>query len=204
MAEQIYTHALTTVARVKDQLSITVSGHDSVLTRMINEATDLIETMCDRRFKSTTYVNEVYSHQGGPYLVLKQAPVTALTTFEYAAGYPSNKAWTSFLATEYELSGDGQSGIIDGQAGFPKGSNIMRVSYTAGYLIDWGNAGAATHTLPADLSGLCERLVIRRFKKREAEGKSSESFDGASVTWDTKLNNEDMAIINKYKRLFFV
>lgn len=202
MAEIIYTHALTTLARVKDQLAITVSNHDTILTRIINEMTDFIESQCSRRFKTTTYTNEIYSSPGGNSLMLRQAPVTALTTFEYSAGYPSNKVWTSFLATEYELSDDGKSGIVVGS--MPAGSNRLRATYTAGYLIDWGNAGSATHTLPSDLTGLCERLVIRRFKKKEAEGKSSESFEGSSVSWDTKLNEEDTFIINRYKRLFFI
>lgn len=204
MAEIIYTHALTTVARIKDQLAITVSGHDTVLMRMINEMTDFIEGKCNRRFKSTTYTNEVYSSIGGNSLMLKQYPVTDLSAFEYAVGYPTAKAWTSFLGTEYELSEDGKSGIINAYGNFPSGSNIMRATYTAGYLIDWANFGSATHTLPADLTGLCERLVIRRFKKKEAEGKSSESFEGSSVSWDTKLNEEDTFIINKYKRLIFI
>ena len=88
--EQVYPYALTTLARVKNRLAISGSGSDTVLTRMINSATDFIERECgksglerypnDGHFIQKTYTNEVYSVHGKRQekLVLRNAPVTYL------------------------------------------------------------------------------------------------------------------------------
>lgn len=88
--EQVYPYALTTLARVKNRLAISGSGSDTVLTRMINSATDFIERECgksglerypnDGHFIQKTYTNEVYSVRGKRQekLVLRNAPVTYL------------------------------------------------------------------------------------------------------------------------------
>src|SRR5580658_5447198 len=88
--EQVYPYALTTLQRVKDRLQINNTDSDTVLTRLINGATDFIERECgktglesypnDGHFIQKTYVNEVYTAQGRKQqrLVLRNAPVTYL------------------------------------------------------------------------------------------------------------------------------
>jgi hypothetical protein len=60
---------------------------------------------------------------------------------------------------------------------------------------------ASAHTLPFDLSDLAERLVTKIFKKRNDEGKLSESFSGATVQWKELLDDIDVKVINRYKRV---
>lgn len=201
MAETVVTYALTTKARVKDRLGITVTGFDTLFDRLISAATDFIETSCSRRFLETIYSNEVYSLYGQPYVLLNQSPVTALTKLEYRAGTPASPNWTSFIADQYELLESGKSGIVRIYGNTVEGNNVIRVSYTAGYKIDWANAGNATHTLPFDLSDLCERLAVRWFKRRELGGKSSEALQGGSINWKDGLDAEDLQTINKYTRI---
>lgn len=202
MAETIYTHALTTVARVKNRLTISASTHDAELLRIINGITDFIESYCARRFKSTTYTNEVYSiHSSSKKsLKLKNNPVTVLTSLEYSVGTPSNKSWTAYIADDYELHEDGKSGLVRVYGIMPQGTNTIRATYTAGYLIDWNNYGTSSHTLPADLTEVAERMVVKAFKMRE-NAKTNEAFDGASVTWDAYLSKDDKVMLAKYKRL---
>ena len=209
MAEQAVPYALTTKARVKDRLQITATSFEALFDRLISSATDLIESMTNRRFKSTTYTNEVYSVYGAnpQHIFLRQAPVTALTSFQFRTGTPSNPSWTNFILDTYELLQDGASGIIKVYGGvggiyggFSGGVNSVRATYAAGYLIDFANAGSATHTLPFDLSDLCERLVIKLFKRRESEGKLNEAYDGGSVTWKSLFDEEDKLTIAKYRR----
>lgn len=88
--EKVYPYALTTLARVKDRLGITINDNDAALTRVINSATDLIERECGRtglesypndgHFTQKTYTNEVYTASGKKqvHLVLRNAPVTYL------------------------------------------------------------------------------------------------------------------------------
>lgn len=206
MAETIISYALTTRQRVKDRLSITATSFDTLIDRLISAVTDFIEGECNRRFKETTYSNEIYSVYGAnpQYVFLRQAPVSALTSFQYAAGTPSNKSWTNFVADDYELLEDGKSGIIRVYGGIPRGVNTIRATYTAGYKIDFPNAGSATHTLPFDLSDLCERLTIKFMKKREAEGRQTETYEGGNVTWKELLDESDKAVLNRYRRLPFI
>ena len=206
MAEQIYTNALTTLQRVKDLMSITVADNDSVLTRLINAASDFIEDNCDQNFKSQSYV-EKYSIWGDhmEFLQLNNRHVTALTKLEIRTGTPSVPNWTTLSADLYELVEDGEGGMIRLYPGFAPllytNSNALQVTYTAGYKYDFANFGDKTkHDLPADLSGLCERLVIRWWKRRESGGKQSESLRDSSITWKDLLDSEDVDTIQRYSR----
>ncbi len=206
MAEALLTYALTTVARVKTRLTITVSTHDTILLYLINSVTDFIEGECNRRFKVAVYMNELYSMQsnGNNLLVLKQSPVSAISYLQFRAGLKSNPNWTDFIADDWELLDDGTSGIIEFRGAVIHGTNNVRATYTAGYKINFANYGdSSTHTLPADLTDLAERLVIKLFKRREAEGKAREDFNGGSITWKDLLNTEDQETINKYRRVNF-
>jgi hypothetical protein len=59
----------------------------------------------------------------------------------------------------------------------------------------------ADYHLPADLVDVCERAVVHLFKKRDSEGKSSESFQESSITWQSDVFNSEMrATINNYRR----
>lgn len=59
----------------------------------------------------------------------------------------------------------------------------------------------ADYHLPADLVDVCERAVIYLFKKRQSEGRASESFGESSITWqDTMFRKDDLATIRNYRR----
>jgi Phage gp6-like head-tail connector protein len=220
--EKTVWYALTTLARVKDRLDITITDVDAKLTRMINGATDYIERECgktglenyplDGHFAKKTYTNEIYSVNGRRQnrLVLNNAPVSALTSFQWRAGTPSNPQWTDFIIDQYELEETGTSGIIRVYGAMPSiYSNMLRATYTAGYALDWPNAGnfdgshAMTHLLPADLTNLCENLVVRIFKRRMLDGKASEAIQGAQTNWRDQLDSFDRDVLAHYRRIAF-
>ena len=206
MAESLLSYALTTVARVKARLTITVSAHDTILLYLINSVTDFIEGECNRRFKETTYTNEVYSipNAGNGFLVLKQSPVSAVSSLQFRAGLKSNPNWTEFVTDTWELMEDGAPGIIQIYGAFIQGLNSVRATYTAGYKINFSNYGdLTTHTLPADLTDLAERLVVKSFKRRESEGKEREVMANSMTIWKDLLGPEDWDTINKYRRVNF-
>lgn len=64
------------------------------------------------------------------------------------------------------------------------------------------NAAAGSDpTLPGELVDLCERTVVYLYKKRDAEGKTGETFQESSIQWrDIMFSKDDMAIIREYKR----
>jgi len=213
--EKVYPYALTTLTRVKERLGKPLSedAFDAVLTRMINAATDYIQQKCGgRQFAKTVWLNEVYTpERGARILNLRNFPIISVESFQYRAGPNSAPSWTSFLVDEYDILNPrpipGQPGTLwypDGQlqlyGGLPSMyGNTVRVSYTAGYAIDWPNAGnGTTHLLPADLTDVCENIVIRRFKRRELAGKQSEGLDNASTSWRNAIDQEDQEVIDSY------
>jgi len=203
MAETPINYGLTTKERVKTRLNITESNFDTLIDRLIASVTDTIESNCNRRFKRTTYTNEVYSvyNYQQKMLPLNNIPVIEVTSAQYRTGLKSSPNWTDFNTDDWEIVGDGASGLLR-IWGLFDGVNSMRFTYTAGYLIDFDNAGSATvHSLPFDLSDLAERLVCKLFTRREHEGKLSESFQGSSVTWKELFDDSDKDVMNTYKRL---
>jgi hypothetical protein len=203
MAE-IQPYALTSLARLKDRLTITDTTKDAALERIINGATGYIERYCNRRFKRTTYTNEIHSVHGRAQdsIALDQIPVISISAAEYRAGTPSTPNWTAFIADQYEIEGSGKSGLVRIYGGVPHGTNSVRFSYIAGYLIDFTAITDITkHTLPDELSDICERIATKLWKRREAEGKAQESFESSSVTWETLLTADDKEILDLYKRL---
>jgi hypothetical protein len=282
--EQVYPYALTTLQRVIDRLQINNTDSNTVLTRLINGATDFIERECgktgleaypnDGHFIQKTYLNEVYTAQGRKQqrLVLRNAPVTylivtgnltqgsavvasvtpstgitagmplyaiqglfpqgttvisvsgsnitmsqpasvtqtgavfeisGLISFQWRSGTPSNPNWTSFIQDQFELDQQGRSGIIRVYGSIPGlYNNMIRATYVAGYPVNFNNAGdGATHQLPADLTNLCENLVVRVFKRRQIDGKASENIAGATTSWRDKLDAFDINVIENYRRV---
>lgn len=204
MSETPITYALTTKQRVKDRISLTVSDHDQVIDRIIAAITDFVEGECGgRRFLRTTYTNEVYTifNTDQKYLALNNIPIGTVTAVQYRAGLRTNPSWTNFAADDWDMSEDGKNGLLR-IWGISTGINTIRVSYTAGYLIDFANAGSATaHTLPADLSDLAERLTIKVFQRREKEGRTSESFEGGSIQWKEHVDDLDQRTLDRYKKI---
>ena len=203
------TYGLTTVTRMRNRLAITVTDStlDSVITRMIYAATDYIERYCgNTRFLRLTYTNEIYNGSDPddgtplPYLVLKNQPLSSVTALQYRVGERSSPSWVDFGANDYEP--DYELGIIRMFGKLPYGTQNIRVSYVAGYLIDFTNENdGALHTLPHEISDLCERLVTKLFKRRQSEGRSQEGFESSAITWGSFLEEHDKNILANYNRV---
>lgn len=123
--------------------------------------------------------------------------------FQYRAGPPSQPNWTDFITDQFELVNDGRAGVLRIYGSLPDFySNMARVTYYAGYPVDWANAGNyTTHLLPMDISDMVENLVVRRFKRRLMAGKSSEGVDAATTSWKDELDSEDKDVIGHYRRV---
>lgn len=126
-----------------------------------------------------------------------------LLNFEWRAGTPTAPSWMSFIPDQYELVNDGRPGIIRLYGVVPRlYNNMMRISYIAGYPVDWTNAGnGTTHQLPEDISNTVENLVVRIFKRRMLAGRESEALENATTTWRNAIDADDQAVIDHYKRM---
>lgn len=73
------------------------------------------------------------------------------------------------------------------------------------YLPSTAAVDADTPTLPAEIIEACEEAVIRLFKRRDSEGKSSETFGESSITWSKDIfTDENLAAIKNYRRGDFI
>lgn len=74
--------------------------------------------------------------------------------------------------------------------------STIAVDYLATAATDGGDV-----TLPADLVEVCEEAVTRIFKRRESEGRSSETFQESSINWNKSVfTDEDLRTIRNYRR----
>lgn len=197
----VVTYALTTRQKVKDFLNIKTNDSDPIIDALINSLTAFVENYCGgRRFASTSYV-EIKDTYASSNLYFNQKPVITLTAVEYRAGVPSSPTWTTYSANGY-LSYLPQ-GFLRFYTRFRPMAQAFRLTYTAGYLIDWANETDPTkHTLPFDLSQVCTEITAKTFNTRFAQGISSESTEGQSITYETdryELNDTHKATLNMYK-----
>lgn len=212
-------NATATAAGVALTITDQPVNYDALLTRMINSVSDYVARECGRPhgFIQRTYMNETYSisNPRQSFLILRNTPVFSISSFQWRAGTPTNPSWTDFIADQYELV-DPETDPITNTVWYPKGmvrvygvlpriySNMIRVTYIAGYPVNWANAGDhSTHLLPDDLTALAENLVVRRFKRRQLAGMSSQGLEGANHSWRNEIDAEDIDVINQYKDVHF-
>ncbi len=150
---------------------------------------------------------------GGTSITLSSAPtatttgaylqIVGLMSLQWRAGTPSVPSWMSFIVDQYELINDGRAGVIRIYGVFPRlYDNMIRATYSAGYPVNWANAGDnTTHLLPAQISDMVENLVVRRFKRRQLAGKGSEGLEASTTSWRDDIDSEDRAVIDQYRRM---
>jgi len=132
----MYGDALTTIARIKDRLGITVATFDSLLQNLILSVTARIEQMTGRRYVEGTYTNEL--HNGSDlygtrrkFLIVKNAPLQIVSSVQYKGGTNSNPVWTTMSVNDYNVDLD--EGIIHMPGGMPGGMQNIRITYVGGF-----------------------------------------------------------------------
>jgi len=202
--------ALTSRGKVKSRLGISISdsSNDAMIDDMINQTSQLIQTMCNRLFLQQAF-DEQYDTEGGEYLFLRQYPVAVSPApiLYIRGGNIATPTWTVFNDTGYYATPDYLSrGMLrfTGKT-LPKvGRQLLRVVYTAGYLIDFQNElNSALHTLPFDLTMLATDLVVRAFNHRSAQGISEEQIEGQKQAYDFQIQPTDMMVIRRYSKARF-
>lgn len=149
---------LTTLATVKEELSITTSADDAVLGRKIDEATSEIEAHLGRSFRRETLTETVWGTDGcADYLVLARAPVVSVTSVTVDD--------VLIAASEYRL--DGEAGILhrldaSGYPSFWSWCKSIVIVYAAGYLLP----GESGRTLPYALEAGALSLMASYWQSR--------------------------------------
>lgn len=194
-------YALTTRQKVKDHLNIQDINSDAIIDTLINQVTAFIESYCgNRRFASTAYV-EIKDTYNSDKIFFNQKPVITLTAAEYRGGTLSSPTWYTYAADSYYQYL--KQGFIQFTAKLRAMPQAFRLSYTAGYLIDWDHETDATkHTLPFDLTQVATETVAKVLNTRFSQGIYSESTEGQSITYSSNRNDvqdDHKIILDSYK-----
>jgi hypothetical protein len=189
----LVTYALVTVQNAKDFLGVSDNADDGRLEMYINMATDFIENYCQRRFKTGNYVDEVYSGDGSDSLVLKNYPITALTSIQKNTAYNNSSNWETVSTEDYFY--DSLSGVVENIGRFTIGRNNFKITYAGGYT-----------TIPYDLQYACMVIVEAMYRKKKSGGVISESLGDHSVTYAQYSSvvagdPEAQAILDKYRNV---
>jgi len=209
--------ALTTLARLKEYLGITGTTDDGVLISFINRATDFLEQRTNRRFVKTTYTNELHNgREGKDKVFLFNFPIISVASFQFRTGTLASPVFNDFNVNDFIVFKNAgfiqvlAFRIIGVSPSIAAGSTIkgvqnLRVTYDAGFLIDFDNVdNPALHTLPLDIEDFVIRMAARRFNLRRADGVVSEAVEGSSITWASptleQLSADDKAVIKKYEK----
>lgn len=141
-------NALTTVADVKESMGISNgdTSKDNLIIRKINQASTQIENYCGRSFHSATYTDEVYDATNTDQLILKNRPVTGVTTLK-ARDTSLNISDTEDLSSELYFI-NSTAGVLDLLFQARGRWGRFLVTYTGGY-----------STIPSDLAEACATLA---------------------------------------------
>ncbi len=202
----LLSYALTTKADVKETLGI-ASGNtakDNLIIRKINQATEMIEGYCKRRFKDTAYSNEEYDGTGTTQLILRNYPITDTETLVIQQRNTSlnQDSWSDVDADLYFA--DTKSGVVDGKITFLELWNLYRVTYSAGYAeipADLAEAAATLAAFLVDNSTSGTGVKKKKEGQREIEYHDvSGSANGAKSLFE-QLNLDDILDRYAYNKL---
>jgi hypothetical protein len=215
--------ALTTLADLKTYLGISDSSEDDLLNLLIADADAAILGYIGRTIEQAT-LTEFYSGDGTQMLVLKQRPVTTVTSVHVdqsgysgqgSGAFDSTTEWTAgedfYIRTVVENeSNTGELVAIKGPGTFtadhqpktwgewPLGTGNIKVVYTAGY-----------STVPSDLAGAC-RMLVSWMRASRDNGRAIESEKLGSYSY--KLMDDDgvpelatvKGVCNRYRNMILI
>lgn len=161
---------LTTLSDVKTWLGLTTTTDDTLLSRLITAASDFITNWLSFDITQTTYT-ETYHGNGNSWLVLRNDPVTAVSSVVITD--PSSGSSTTYDGTYFTIGGRNiyfKSGYV-----FQSGMGNVVVSYTAGYAI-----------VPLSLAQACIELVALRYREKDRIGQMSVGMGGTTTSFVVK------------------
>lgn len=178
------------------------------LIRLINSASEYIETMTSRKFAITLY-NEGHYGSGAQELCLEQYPIREVIIIE------DTENMYAVPVDSYSVDDTGNIGVIYRDKGWPVrgyasglGNDLkasrkyLRVTYRAGFVLPKDATEEAPSDLPYDLQYIVWQMVQQQWNlaNNGANGLSAFSISDVSWTFDKELSSQVKDIINKYQR----
>jgi len=174
--------ALLSLDEAKEFLRITGTEEDSLLTNLINQASQIVETYCDRYIEKRTNLTEDYFHVRDKIFV-RAYPIISISSLQLV-----DENGNTTDVTEYTKDDD--LGIIYLNSEYEDAH--FRITYTGGY-----------ETIPADIKFAAMYLLgqIYRISTDGAHGVTARTSPTGSVTYYIQdIAPVVKAVLDRYKR----
>lgn len=193
---------IVTLANYKHflKIDISVSTYDDMLTLRKAEVEATVLERLKRDLFTQEYV-EYLDGNGTNHLMPEQFPITAISKLEVYDGLDGNndEVWTEWTVGSYYqrlLIVKDVEVFMDG-ALFPKGTQNIRLTYTAGYTAD---------TMPKEIQKICLELMKLYWdssdygENRLGIQSNSRSSQGGTenITYDTNLEEKILKRLDSY------
>jgi hypothetical protein len=187
---------LTDLATARQALPRLASVPDAEISRLISEASDVIQTYTNRQFGAATFTETLNSGVSGS-IFIRNPPITSITSI--TIGYPNNPVVLD--PTSYRF--DARTGEIRGVRSnmmFPWDFALFGLFDSFGY--GWQSVQivyqGAFATIPPKVAGLCLSLVNRSAADLANDpGTRSRTFGAVSYT--SLLPSETMTLTDSDK-----
>ena len=202
----IKTYSLTTSQRVADFAGLgTLTGTKlTIMDRLVDQVTEVIEKYLGYRVQETTYTNEEYDTEVAEILLLKNFPVSTTATFALhrRTSALNEDDWDTIDSQYYHI--DYASGIIQTANGiqFAHTKKGYRVTYTAGFDFD-NSATFLSDTAGGDIELAAWMMIAPLWDRRRGGfGIESEAIGDYRVKYRRTIfeNEEVKNLLDKYAR----
>lgn len=195
--------SLVTLANYKAYLKIGDTSQDTNLTVLQSAVEKRIKNFLNRDLESATYTDEYYTGKGTNKMVLRQYPITSVTTIKRYDGISgSSEVWTTLVAlTDYDrLVLDTEACYINLDNGqFESGvDNNYKITYVAGY-----------SSIPDDIQMACKELLkvtwdnspINQNRLGFLSASSNAGSGSENLNIDPEIENKILKKIEHYKAI---
>jgi len=185
-------NALITLAQAKLFVKVPTpeATHDTLLEEFINEASQLIESYCNRKFILQEFI-EIHSGNGLSQIMTRAFPVVSITSLYD----DTTRAFTDVIdSVNYTLMQDEKGhgyGVERFDYKFSRGQRNVKIIFQGGY-----------SAIPSDLQLACKvTLAFYYFKQQEQEWTTNTKSKGdENITMIEGLPKSVTEILDKYKR----
>ncbi len=155
---------LTQLTTIKARLALTDATYDILLTNFIKHASGRFDAQCNRCFaRQAGAVEEFNADQTE--LLLRRYPLEAVTKFELKAN--ETDGWLEQTEVEYLLR---QQCVLSLRVPLGSPRELLRVTYTGGYVLPGDTPGPGQTPLPDELEQACVEQVAYWFQSKDRLG----------------------------------
>ena len=190
---------LTTLETIKSRLGIDNfdTAEDALLNRFLRHASARFEMECNRNFDRLENGTDQFPADTSD-LIATRYPVESVSAFELKTS--ERTGWETLSDVDYLLKPGGVN-CLTGILG--ANSQLLRVTYTGGYVLPGNTPAEGQIALPDDLEQACVEQVAFWYQRREQLGIVNFSGEGGTIKLPSNpdLLPQVQSVLKRYTRL---